>query len=750
MSRAPLWRALLAFVVLGLSLAAALTTPARLGLDLRGGTQIVLQTKDSPAVRADAESTDRALEVLRRRIDALGVTEPSLARSGDRRILIELPGVQDPREAERVVGRTAQLTFHAVTASSGTQVDEEGRPISYGPALVTGAQVGGARPQLDQFGSQWSVAVDFDGAGERAWADLTAQAACAAVGDPSRRIAIVLDADVISSPQVDPSVACGTGIVGGSTQITGSFTRAEARDLAALVEGGALPVGVEVVSRSTVGPTLGADAIRASAVAGAIGLALTAAFLVLVYRLAGLLAAVGLASYGLIAYAALVTLGATLTLPGLAGLLLSAGLAIDANVLVFERAREEEGHPRGLRGSLSVGFAKAWSAIADTAATTLLAAGLLFLFATGPVRGFGVTLCIGVLASLVSALLVSRVLCERALALRVVMQRPAVTGLSGPGRVRAWLVRRSPQLMRRRRQWLALSALALVVATTGIALRGLDLGVEFTGGRLVEYATSAPVDIDAARAAVVEAGQPRAVVQESEAGVTIRSGALSAEQAGAVRDALVGLGGDVTVVRDESVGPTLGDELRSKALLALGIAVALQLAYLAVRYRWSFALAAVLAMVNDLVVVVGVFAWTGRPVDGVFLAAALTIVGVSVNDSIVLLDRIKETWAARRGVDLVAVADEAILATAPRTVSTGLGAMFVLAALVLLGGDSLTDFALALLVGLVVGTWSSAFTATPLLLLLERWSTAAPPMPRRAGSRRVRPARLGSDSGAVV
>lgn len=750
MSRAPLWRALLALVVLGLSLAAVLSTSPRLGLDLRGGTQIVLETRDTDTTVADAKATDRTVEVLRRRVDALGVSEPTLARSGERRILVELPGVQDPRAAEAAVGETAQLTFHAVTGNTGDDVDEDGRPLAYGPAVLTGASVKGARPELDQLGSSWSVSVDFDRSGERAWGDLTGKAACAPVGDPTRRVAIVLDGEVVSSPQVDPSVSCGTGILGGSTQITGDFTRESARELAVLVEGGALPVDVEVVSRSTVGPTLGADAIEASGKAGVIGLALTAVFLVLVYRLAGLLAALGLASYGLISYAALVTLGATLTLPGLAGLLLSAGLAIDANVLVFERAREEVSHPRGLRGSLAVGFAKAWSAIADSAATTLLAAGLLFLFATGPVRGFGVTLCIGVLASLVSALLVSRVLTEQALARGVVLRRPRLTGLSGLGRVREWLARRSPQLMRHRRRWLAVSAVALLVATAGIVLRGLELGVEFTGGRLVEYATSSPIDVDAARQAVADAGQPRAVVQASDGGLTIRSAALSAQEAGAVRDALAGLGGDVTVVRDESVGPTLGEELRSKALLALGIALVLQLAYLAVRYRWTFATAAVLAMLHDLVVVVGVFAWFGRPVDGVFLAAALTIIGVSVNDSIVLLDRIRETWGARRTAPLEAVADEAILATAPRTVSTGIGAMLVLAALVVLGGDSLTDFALALLLGLVVGTWSSAFTATPLLLLLERFSSAAPPMPKRSPGRPARAERLRPDSGAVV
>jgi SecD/SecF fusion protein len=763
LSRASLARALLALVVLVLSAYFTLTTPPRLGLDLRGGTQIVLQTKDSSTTKADSQSTDRALEVLRKRVDALGVSEPTLARSGDRRIIVELPGVQDPREAAKVIGQTAELTFHKVLAADApvgqgkASTDESGQPLRLGPTALTGDGVKDAASSLDEFGASRYVGVDFTGTGDRAWSTLTADAACAPPGDPGRRVAIVLDGKVISSPQVDPSVQCGVGIVGGRTSITGTFTAQEAEDLSVLIKGGALPVPVEVLEQRTVGPTLGADAIDASGRAALIGLTLTALFLIVVYRLVGLLAAVGLASYGLISYGALVALGATLTLPGLAGLLLSAGLAIDANVLVFERAREEQaaGHPRGLRGALQNGFTKAWSAIADSNVTTLIAAGLLFLFASGPVRGFAVTLCIGVLASMVSALVVCRVLTETAMARGPVLKRPGLTGLAALGRFRNWLIRRSPDLMRHRRRWLAISAVAVVLATSGIAVRGLNFGVEFTGGRLVEYSTSTTVPVEQARAAVAQAGFPRAVVQQSgDDDITVRTGQISNDQQVRIQEALQAGGGSVTKLRDELVGPTLGDELRQKALIALAVALAAQLAYLAVRFRWSFGAAAVLAMLHDVLIVLGVFAWLGRPIDGVFLAATLTIIGVSVNDSIVTLDRIRETWAGKRTAPLAEVANEAILQTAPRTINTGIGAMFILAALTVLGGDSLTDFAFALLLGLVVGTYSSAFTATPLLLAFDRHSSSPPPMPKRAsGPSRPSgrgPARVPQDSGAVV
>src|SRR6478735_2224303 len=367
MPRANLIRVLLAIGILAASLFVAIKIPVNLGLDLRGGTQIVLETSDSPTVKAGKESTDRAVEVLRRRVDALGVSEPTLTRSGDKRIIVELPGLQDPQEAVNVIGKTAQLSFHAVkgqeaplpeptsTASPApTPVPtadpktgeivlpaESRERLRLAKSALTGEGVSDATAELDpQSAGSWTVNVDFKGGGQKAWRELTGAAACAPDGDPQRRVAIALDGEVISSPQVDPTVACDVGITGGSTQITGSFTAAEAKDLSLLIRGGALPVPVEVIEQRTVGATLGDEAIAASAQAAIIGIILSTLFLLVVYRLVGFLAGVALACYALIAYAALVLLGATLTLPGLAGFALAIGMAIDANVLVFERARE--------------------------------------------------------------------------------------------------------------------------------------------------------------------------------------------------------------------------------------------------------------------------------------------------------------------------------------------------------------------------------------------------------------------------
>jgi SecD/SecF fusion protein len=279
----------------------------------------------------------------------------------------------------------------------------------------------------------------------------------------------------------------------------------------------------------------------------------------------------------------------------------------------------------------------------------------------------------------------------------------------------------------------------------GIIGPGLNLGIEFTGGRTLDYSVANDdVSVDDARQAVADAGFPDAVVQGADtADFTIRTGDITDEEEQQIEDALAAIGGEVTQVDSQRIGASLGNELRDKALIAFGIALLAQMIYLAIRFKWTFGLAAVTAMFHDVLLVVGLFAWLGKPIDGVFLAAALTIIGLSVNDTVVVFDRVRERWRGSTERPFAEVSNKACVETMPRTVNTGLGAMFILAALAVLGGDSLQDFAIALLVGLIVGTYSSVFTATPILIYLqERW-----PMSRE---QKVKQVRDPQDSGAVV
>ncbi|CAN5657787.1 protein translocase subunit SecD [soil metagenome] len=730
----------------------------------------MLEAQDTELETVNDDTLDRTLEVLRRRVDQLGVAEPSLQRSGDRRVIVELPGVTDPDQALEVIGRTAQLRFHPVLGiarSQGAQPngdgenagngqnaneddglvleDEDGVRLRLDSAGLSGEGVSDAEAVPDpNLGAVWTVSISFRGDGGDRWADITGQAACEPPGSPRRRVAIVLDRDVISSPAVDPEVECDVGITGGDTVITGDFTQEEAQDLALLIRAGALPVPVEVVEQRTVGPTLGDAAIAASIEAAVIGGALTILYIIAYYRVLGALAAVALFAYGLISYAVLIALGSTLTLPGIAGFVLAIGMAVDANVLVFERSKEEFSAGRTLRSSLLVGFKKAWSAIADSNATTVLAAIILFYFATGAVRGFGVTLTVGVAVSMFTALVITRVLAELVVKSSRIAAHPDALGMRVGGRLRTRFKERPLDIMSRSKLWFALSAAVLVAAVAGLVVRGLDFGLEFTGGRLIEYSTPETPDLDEVRQELAGAGFPRAVVQASGAGnLSIRTGRLTPAQEGQLEGAVQEAVGRAQEVRDEFIGPTIGDELRRQALIALALGLGAQLLFLAVRFRWIYGASAVVALAHDVMILLGIFAWLGKDIDGVFVAALLTVIGYSINDSVVVFDRIREQRRARARDRLADVANDACLQTIPRTINTGLGALFILFALFFLGGDTLTDFALALIVGILIGTYSSVFTAAPLAVAFDalspaRPSPAAAASPREAALRRAR------------
>lgn len=761
MSRGVWIRFILVLGLLAGCAALALNVKPNLGLDLRGGAQFVFEAEGTEQTPANAENVDKTLEVLRGRVDALGVAESTLVRQGENRILVELPGVtndEEAQEAEERIGTTAKLTIHEVLATAQPDAEpsedgnlvlpsDQGDTLEVGPTVIQGEQISGASAVQRDQSVQWVVAIDFNGEGGSTWADITGTAACNPIGDPKRRIAIVLDNEIISSPEVNEGIGCNVGIRGGATDITGDYTADSAGDLAALIEGGALPLELRAISDRLVGPSLGAAAIDASIEAGIIGLILTGLFIIIVYRLVGAMATLALASYALLAYAMLVGLGSTLTLPGLAGFVLAIGMAIDANVLVFERAREEyQAYPSaGLRRALQVGFNKAWTAIIDSNVTTLLAAGLLFFLGSGPIKGFGVTLSIGVIASMISALIIARVLCDLAVANKGVSRKPAISGLGSVGKVRTWLDRKDPDIMKNRGRWLAVSGAATIFAIAGIAIQGLNLGVEFTGGRQLDYSVSQDISVEEARAAVSDAGFPEAVVQTADtASFTVRTGEITNEEEQRIEDELSAVGGDVQKIDDQLIGASLGEELRNNALIAFGVAFLAQLLYLAFRFKWTFGVSAVIAMAHDVLIVVGIFAWLEKPIDGIFLAAAMTIIGLSVNDTVVVFDRVRERWhGSKPEDDFKVLANKAAVETVPRTVNTGLGTMFILAALAILGGDSLRDFSIALLIGLIVGTYSSVFTATPLVTYFqEKW-----PMSR---VKKEKVERTPEDSGAVV
>ncbi|HEY9668415.1 MAG TPA: protein translocase subunit SecD, partial [Coleofasciculaceae cyanobacterium] len=432
------WLLALILVVVGLAIWVLANYPIRRGLDLQGGAQLTIQVKTTPEIKQITQKElEAVLSVVENRVNALGVSEPVVQTVGSDQILVQLPGVNDPKEAERVLGGTAQLEFRKQKSGTEAQLpieiqireglrqkQEELRKSGdekaiaenqaalersndaiaqlFESANLTGKNLQDAGYQPTQVGERWEVTLRFDGPGANAFAQLTKELA-----GTGRSIGIFLDEVLISYPNVGPEFA-QTGITGGSAVITGNFTAQEARELAVQVQGGALPVPVEIVENRTVGATLGQDSIRRSIIAGIGGLVLVLVFMGIYYRLPGLIADVALIIYAVLTMAVFAFLGVTLTLPGIAGFILSIGMAVDANVLIFERTREELRAGKTMYRSVESGFYRAFSSILDGNVTTVIACLALFWLGSGLVKGFALTLGLGVVVSMFTALTCSR------------------------------------------------------------------------------------------------------------------------------------------------------------------------------------------------------------------------------------------------------------------------------------------------------------------------------------------------------
>ena len=357
---------------------APLVLSIKQGLDLQGGTHIVMQAEDTPEAKVDEDAMQRVAKILERRVNELGLTEPIIQRQGDRRIIVELPGVKDPEKAIDMLGKTALLEFQ----------DENGAVV------LTGKELKDAKAQIDQ-SNQHLVALEFSDEGAKRFADLTSK-------NVGRKIAILLDKQVLTSPTVQEA------ITGGKAVITGNRTMDEAQRLAILLRSGALPVKVEIIETRTVGPTLGQDSKDKSMQAFMIGIAAIVIFMLLFYRLSGLVANITLILYVLLLLVSLKMLNATLTLPGIAGIILSMGMAVDANVLIFERFKEEYRGGKTLRAAMDAGFSRAFNTIFDANVTTLLAAAVLFFLGAGPIKGFAITLGLGIILSMFTAVTVTK------------------------------------------------------------------------------------------------------------------------------------------------------------------------------------------------------------------------------------------------------------------------------------------------------------------------------------------------------
>jgi preprotein translocase subunit SecD len=373
--------------------------PTKLGLDISGGMQVVLEAKDTEKVKVTPEVMQSIISVVRNRVDGLGVAEPLIQKKGDRQIVVELPGIEDPDRARAMIGKTAHLKFQE-QAATAAQPAKPGAPAM--PAWVDtgldGSMLRSAKAEPNPgMGGGWVVTIKFDPQGAKLFGEITSR-------NVGRPVAMVLDDKVISAPNVNEPILNGDAVV------SGDFTAKEAQDVAVQLNAGALPVPLEEIENRTVGPTLGSDTVKASVMAGIVGFSLVVLYMIAYYRLPGLVASIALGIYTVLLLAIFHLIPVTLTVPGIAGFILSIGMAVDANVLIFERTKEELYRGRSLYSAIEIGFKRAFTAIFDSNSTTVLTCIILYIFGTGLVRGFALTLAIGVIVSMFTAITVTRVL----------------------------------------------------------------------------------------------------------------------------------------------------------------------------------------------------------------------------------------------------------------------------------------------------------------------------------------------------
>ncbi len=714
--------------------------------------RIFLTLKEEKKDYIKTHAVEQSLEIIRNRIDQFGVAEPVIIRQGDDEIVIQLPGVKDPKRALKLLGDTAQLEFKLVAESAGLNLPQlvdqarsagqwtEGESVTKlnrglqsrlpdntsihfeknvdkqtgretltpllleNTILMTGEMIKNAQVRIGGSFNEPYVSLDMTGRGGKVFATLTEK-------NVGKRMAIVLDEVVRSAPVIRER------ILGGSAQISGSFTHEEAADLAIVLRVGALPAPVDIIQNMTVGASLGQDSIQKGLYSGVFGAILVLSFMIIYYRTSGVIANSALILNILFLFTGLAILNATLTLPGIAGIVLSIGMAVDANVLIFERMREEYALGKSVRASVDSGFGKAFLTIIDSQVTTLITALALFMFGTGPIKGFAITLSLGIIFNLFASLFYSRVIFDTVNTIKPIKALNFLQFTKRP----------NLDYLKLKNITYGISAILVtigIIAFIQVARGKANMGVDFSGGSLLQYKASQDFTMAEVRQVFEKNDMKEVSLQEVENEhrliVKIKRSEIVvanlSEKVGAILS--TDLADRQFILESQSeIGSSVSAVLRNKAIQAIIISLAGVIVYLAMRFDIRFGLAAAIATFHDVLVVLGICWLLNVEITLLIVTALLTLAGYSLNDSVVVFDRIRENFRKGENKPLAATINDSINQVLSRTVVTSLTSAMVLLALFFIGGSVIHDFALALLAGVIVGTYSSIFIASPLLTL---------------------------------
>ena len=698
-----------------------------LGLDIQGGTSFLIRLKGGDK-EVNKGMLDQAVEVIRKRVDYFGASEPIISPVGNDRILVQIPGLDTAKiqEARDQLSRVAKLEFRLVYPDSGERLraidaSKEVIPPEYRIEVYKHPAEGNEKPTEERllvkkkadlggdrvsgsnayYGNEcWTVQLKFDSEGAQKFGQITEQY-------KGHRFAIVLDGIIQSAPVIRDA------IYGGDAVITGKFGEQEARGLASVLEN-PLQTPVSIEEERSVSPTLGLDSIRASILAGLVGLAITLVCVAIYYKIPGLVANLALIINLILLIGALTMFRFVLTLPGIAGIILTIGLSVDANVLIYERLREEMALGKSLKVAMKTAYEKAFSSIFDANVTTLITAAILFWKASGPVKGFAISLTLGILASLFTALIVGR---------------NFLGWFVDTGRLKRISMLHlisSQHINFLGKGFLAcMCSLALLLAgAMAFYTRGdRNFGVDFRGGDLVTLSAPNKIDVGQVRGALKPIGFADASIQESAQGgksyITVRTPLNTSDK---VEKQIIQAMPNAAfkVEGSERVGALVGGELAKNSLVALGLGILGILIFVTFRFELSFAVGAIVALLHDVLITVGMFSLLGRELTLTMVGAVLTIAGYSINDTIVVYDRIREGLASGRRGTIEQIMNESINQTLSRTILTSTVTLIPILCLFFFGGAVLRDFSLAIIIGVAVGTYSSIFIASPIVLWWTR------------------------------
>ena len=676
------------------------------GLDINGGVYVVMEAQTDATDDELAQLMEQTRFVLEKRVNQLGVAEPTVTVEGTKRIRVEIPGVENAEEAISAIGKTAKLNFI----------------LSDGTVVLDGSNVKDAKIATE--GSRYKILLQFDDEGAKLFEEGTRKAynsepEVKVEGMKANQIGIVLDNVIISNPEVENGV-----ISGGSCEITGNFTKEEASETAALIRGGALPVDLVEVQSSVQTATIGADALDKSIIAGAIGLLVVFILMILLYGMLGIVADIALLLYVIMFLWSMVAFDVVLTLPGIAALILSIGMAVDANIIIFARIKEEISVGKSIRVAVDAGFKNALTTVLDAQITTLIAAVVLYEVGTTSVKGFALTLMIGIVFSIFTAVIITQLFISL-LASSKKFAKNKYFGVNEDGTPKQ-LLHKTFSFIKHRKIYYIISASIIIIGLLFMMFGGMNYGIDFTGGTNIQVEMGKYIPEKEIEQTLKEFDLNPTIIYAGEGNTqilikTIKS--LENDERAKVIDALGEEYGitDKDVMASEQFGPSVGDELKANAVKAVLIASVGMLIYIIFRFKsWKYGLASIAGVAHDVMMVIAFYAIFGFTVNNPFIAAILTLVGYSINDTIVIFDRIRENKRIYSKDNNETNIDRSLNQTLNRTVMTSLTTLVVMIPLCVMVSASIREFIIPLMIGVIVGCMSSIFVCSPIYYELCR------------------------------